>query len=207
MKNRLPGRFDASLPGKAFVLGLALAALVVCAVPLGAFAAEETHEGWPWWLNPIGRWFNLLLLGGVIAFFVRLPLKRFFAGRKQSIRDELRTSAEAYEKALADKAALEEKVRHIDDDLARIREESKKEAEADRERVRLQSAKDAERLLENARREIENLTRAAQKQLREYAAELTVDVAEKKVRAEMKPQDERRVEEAFFTSLAGKKQR
>ena len=205
MKNRFSGRFDASLPGMAFLLALALAALVLCLVPLEALAAEEGHEGWGLW-EPIGRWFNLLLLGGFIAFLLRKPLKAFFAGRRQSIRDELRTSAEAYEKALADKKALEEKVRHIDDDLARIREEAKKEAEADRERVRLQTAKDAERLLENARREIENLTRSAQKQLREYAAELTVDVAEKKVRAEIKPQDERRVEEAFFTSLGEKRQ-
>lgn len=206
MKNRLPGRLDGSTSWVIFGLGLAAAALVLCAVPVGALAAGEAPDHWGVW-EPIGRWFNLLVLGGVIGFLLRGRLKAFFSSRAKSIQDELRTSAEAYEKALADKKAMEEKVSHIEEDLERIRRESKKEAEAERERVRVQTTKDAERLLENARREIDNLTRTAQKQLREYAAELTVDVAEKKVRAEMKPQDERRVEEAFFASLGDKGQR
>jgi F-type H+-transporting ATPase subunit b len=168
-------------------------------------AAENAHaEGWGW-LETIGRWINLLILSGILVYFLRTPLKRFFSGRSLAIKDELRASADAYEKARADKAAAEERVRNIDRELARLREEADREAEAERNRIREQAEKDAQRLLDNARREIENLTRSARKELREFAADLTVSLAEEQIRQDMKPQDENRVIDRFCVTLAGKK--
>jgi F-type H+-transporting ATPase subunit b len=204
MNKRLLGRLDRLGSTLAFVLSFGLIVLVMCAAPVIALADEEPNH-WGVW-EDVGRWFNLLLLGGGLAWLLRKPLKSYFAGRNAAIRDELRSSAEAYQNALAAKAAMEEKIRHIDEDLARIRKESEKNAEAEGERIRQQTAKDAERLVENARREINNLTRTAQKELREYAAKLTVDLAEKRIRGDIKPQDERRVEEVFFKSLGEPKQ-
>jgi F-type H+-transporting ATPase subunit b len=168
-------------------------------------AAENAHaEGWGW-LDTIGRWTNLLILFGILAFFLRTPLKRFFSGRALAIKDELESSAQAYERARADKAAAEERVRRIDEEVARLREEAEREAEAERIRVREQAERDAQRLIENARREIEILTRTAQKELREFAADLAVNLAESRIRRELKPQDESRVIDRFFVTLADKK--
>ncbi len=167
-------------------------------------AAEEGHtEGWGW-IETIGRFVNLFILFGVIAYFVRAPFKRFFAQRAAAIEDEIRSSAEAYEKARADRIALEQKVGNIETELAAIRAEAQKQADLEKERLREQARKDSDRLLENARREIENLTRAAQKDLREYAAELAVELAEDRIRREIRPQDERKVVERFFVSLGQK---
>jgi len=176
-----------------------------CLTPLVAFAAEEGHQaGWGW-IETVGRWVNLLILFGVIIYFVRIPARRFFAGRATSITDDIRSSAEAYEKARSERADLEERVANIDRELASIREEAEKQANLERERVREQARKDAERLLENARREIGNVTRAAQKELKEYAAELAVDLAENRIGREIKPQDERKVVDRFFVTLGQRK--
>jgi len=190
----------------AFTLAaLSAVAALSCLTPIAAFAAEEAHqEGWGW-LETIGRWVNLLILFGVIIYFVRIPARRFFAGRATSIGDDIRSSAEAYEKARAERAALEERVANIDRELGSIRQEAERQATLERERVREQAQKDAERLLENARREIENVTRAAQKELKEYAADLAVDLAENRIGREIKPQDERKVVDRFFVTFGEKK--
>ncbi|MFB3905291.1 MAG: F0F1 ATP synthase subunit B [Acidobacteriota bacterium] len=183
------------------LVALSAVAAFSCLMPLSALAAEEGHqEGWGW-IETVGRWVNLLILSGVILYFVRTPARRFFAGRATSIADEIRSSAEAYEKACSERAALEERVANIDRELATIREEAEKQANLERERVRDQARKDAERLLENARREIENETRAAQKELKEYAAELAVALAEARIGREIRPQDERKVVDRFFITL------
>ncbi|RPJ62346.1 MAG: hypothetical protein EHM23_03455 [Acidobacteria bacterium] len=190
----------------AFTLVAAIAVVgLSCVLPLVAFAAEEGHEeGWGW-IETIGRWVNLFILFGVIIYFIRIPAKRFFAGRATSIGDEIRSSADAYEKARSERAKLEDRVTNIDQELASIREEAERQAHLERERVREQAQKDAERLLENARREIENVTRASQKELKEYAAELAVDLAERRIGREIRPQDERKVVDRFFVSLGEKK--
>jgi ATP synthase F0 subunit b len=198
MKHRTP-RLTITLVALAAVLVLS------CLTPLVAFAAEEGHEeGWGW-IETIGRWVNLFILFGVIIYFIRIPARRFFAGRATSITDDIRSSAEAYEKARAERTALEERVGNIDRELASIREEAEKQANLERERVREQARKDAERLLENARREIGNVTRAAQKELKKYAAELAVDLAESRIGREIRPQDERKVVDRFFVTLGEKK--
>jgi len=187
------------------LVALAAIAAVSCLAPVVALAAEEGHqEGWGW-IETIGRWVNLLILFGVIIYFVRTPARKFFAGRATSITDDIRSSAQAYEKARSERAALEERVANIDRELSSIREEAEKQADLDRERVREQARKDADRLLENARREIENVTRAAQKELKEYAAELAVDLAANRISREIKPQDERKVVDRFFVTLTEKK--
>lgn len=189
------------------LVALAAALAVSCLMPGVALAAEEAahEEGWGW-IETIGRWVNLFILFGVIIYFVRTPARRFFAGRAHTITDDIRSSAEAYEKARSERAALEERVSKIDSELASIREEAEKQANLERERVREQARKDAERLLENARREIGNATRAAQNELKEYAAELAVDLAENRIQREIKPQDELRVVDRFFVTLGeGKK--
>ncbi len=188
------------------LMALAGILAISCLTPAVAFAAaESTKEGWGW-IETIGRWVNLFILFGLIFYFVRIPARKFFAGRATSIKDDIRSSVEAYEKACSERAALEERVANIDRELASIREEAEKQAELERERVLELARKDAQRLLENARREIENVTRAAQKELKEYAAELAVDLAENRIGREIRPQDERKVVDRFFVALGENKQ-
>jgi F-type H+-transporting ATPase subunit b len=184
---------------------VAVGIVLSCLAP-GVFAAEQGgKEGWGW-IETVGRWVNLFILFGVIGHFLRVPARRFFAGRSTSIKDDIRSSAEAYEKARSERTALENRVANIDRELTAIREEAEKQAEIERQHVREQARKDAERLLENARREINNLIRAAQKELKDYAAELSVDLAENRIERELKPQDERKVVDRFFVTLGEKKQ-
>jgi len=183
-----------------------LAAMVVVvgtlllAYPVSAAAEGGHEEGWGFW-DPVGRWFNLLLLAGVLFFLLRGRLKKFFVDRGATIREDIQKANEDYQKALAELHQAEERIRNLDDDLTKMRRQAQEEAEAERRRVLEQAERDAERVIESARREIEGLTRNARKELREYAAELAVGMAETEIRTQITRDDQKRAAERFVIEL------
>ena len=66
---------------------------------------------------------------------------------------------------------------------------------------------DAERIVAAAERDIGNLKRSAEKALRDYAAQLSIELAEKQIRDTLAPGDEQRVVDRFFESLAAGRER
>ncbi len=182
---------------------LAVAASLILTLPVHAAAEGGHEEGWGIW-DPIGRWFNLLVLAALLFFLLRGRLKKYFMERGMGIREEIRKANEDYEKALADLNSAEERIRNLDEELDRMRRQAEEEAEAERRRVLEQAAKDAERVIESARKEIEGLTRNARKELRDYAAELAVGMAESEIRTRMTPDDQKRAAERFLVELGSR---
>jgi F-type H+-transporting ATPase subunit b len=165
-----------------------LAVTILVQQPL--WAAEAGEHGWGWW-ETLGRWTNLAILLGIIYYFVRQPVAAYYRDRKSEIKQSIREAAEAHEQARHQLAAAEERLRGIETELKRIRLESEREAQRERRRILDQARSDSERLMESARREIDGMTLSARKQIRDYAAQLAVQLAEDQIRREMKPRDER----------------
>lgn len=186
-----------------FTAIMVVGASLMLELPVNAAAEGAHEEGWGLW-DPVGRWFNLLFLAGLLFFLLRGRLKKFFVDRGAGIREDIRKANEDYERALADLHQAEERIRNLDQELARMRRQAEEEAEAERRRVLEQAGRDAERVVESARKEIEGLTRNARKELRDYAAELTVGMAEAEIRSQMTPEDEKRAAERFLVELSGR---
>jgi F-type H+-transporting ATPase subunit b len=171
--------------------------------PLAAAAGGE-HEGWGW-IETMGRWFNLLVLFGLIYYFVREPISRFFKGRREQIQNEIREAREAREQAEQKLAAVEQRMRNLDQELEELRLKAEAEAEKEKERIAVQAEEDAAKIVAASEREIEGLTRAAMQELQEYAAQLSVNLATKRIASEMDEARQERVIDRFFVKLtAGK---
>lgn len=168
-----------------------------------AAAVEAEEAGWGWWFDGIGRTVNLLILFGIIYYFTREPLKNFFLNRRADIQREIRESRQAQEEAEKKLASIEERLKNLDSELATMRAEAEREAALERRRILEEAERDAEKILNRARREITALTRAAQKKLKEHAAQLSVELAEEQIRKEMTEKDEDRVVDRFFVKLGG----
>lgn len=168
-----------------------------------AAAVEGEEAGWGWWFDGIGRAVNLLILFGIIYYFAREPLKNFFLKRRADIQREIRESRQAQAEAEKKLASIEERLKNLDSELAAMRAEAEREAALERRRILEEAERDAEKILSMARREITVLTRAAQKKLKEDAAQLSVELAEEQIRKEMTEQDEHRVVDRFFVKLSG----
>lgn len=178
-------------------------------VPIVEAAGSGESVRWGWIAEGVGRFVNLFILFGVIYYFAREPVHKFFVERRLDIQQEISSTRQSQEEAAAKLSSMERRVKDLDRELAALHEEAETEAEGERRRLREQAQQDAETIVGAARREIDRSTRAAQKQLKEYAAKLSVELAEERIRREMSEQDEGRVVESFLVELgpAGRKER
>ena len=185
------------------VTGLMLTAGLLF-VPNLLLAAEETGNKWGSWLT-IGRWFNLTLVVVVLVFIAREPLKTFCANRSQSIREQLEEARKAKMEAESRLDEAAERMKHLEEELREIRATGEREAQEEYQRLLAAAEKDADKIIERARQEIDGMTRAAQIELRQHAAELAVRSAEEKIRNEITDEDRDRLFADFVDHLRDQK--
>ena len=186
-----------------FSLVVALLLLAgMTALPETALAAEEGNP-WGKWFN-IGRVFNLLLVVGIIIWIARKPLSNFFFNRSQAIREELAEAQKARMEAEAKLAEIESRLSRLDDELKEIASNSEKEAQDEYQRLLAAAEEDAQKIVERSKQEIEGMTRTAQMELKQHAAELSIQLAEERIRSEISDADRERLFSRFITKLGGK---
>jgi len=160
-----------------------------------ARAAEGEEAGKSAGRELIYKFINLALLVGTLVFLLRKPLAGFFAERSASIRKSLEEGRKALEASQALLKTVEEKLRHLEDEIAAFRASAGREMEAERQRLKLAAAEEAERILQSARAQTEVALRAAKLELKSYTAEQAVALAEEIIR--------RRLDEAGRRKLVG----
>lgn len=151
----------------------------------------------PWWLNYPGfeawKFLNLFIFAGVIFYLLRKPVSNAFKERRESIRASLIKAQAERDAAVAKLQDVENRLATLDEEVARVREQSKKEAAEEQKRIADSVDADAEKLREQARREIENAGKVAKQDLRSFAAQQSVNMAEEIIRREIKPEDDSRL--------------
>ncbi len=176
-----------------------------CAFPLSVLAAEgESRWGW---IETAGRWFNLIVLFGVIYIFTREPIRNFLRGRREDIARDIAAARQAREEAERKLAEIEARQARLEEELAEIRREAEAEAARERERILAQAEAEAGKILAAAGREIDGLSRAARQELKAYAARLAVEMARERITAGLDTDARHRLVDRFIISLGatGKK--
>ena len=128
------------------------------------------------------KFINFALLVGALGFVLRKPLAGFFAERSASIRKGLEEGRKALEASQAQLKTVEEKLRHLEEEIAAFKASAGREMEAERQRLKLAAAEEAEKILQSARAQTEVAVRAAKLELKSYAAEQAVELAEEIIR-------------------------
>lgn len=138
----------------------------------------------------ISKAINLALFLGVLYFLVRKPAREFFANRFALVRATLEHAAREKEAATARMTELGSRLNRVDVELKSIKSQTEAEAAAERARIEAETKQDIEKIKLNAKREIESARRVAMTDLREFAANKAVDLAEQLIRREIKPEDD-----------------
>ncbi len=174
--------------------------VLFCLFTPGNLLAAEGEGGWGW-IETVGRWFNLLILLGGIAYLAKAPLQRYFQERASGIRLQMEEAAKARAEAAAKLEQIESRLENLDRELEAIRNESRKEAELERRRIIGRAEAEAEKIVALAGREIDGLSKAARKDLKAYAAALAVELAEQRISRQMGRSDEDRLFNSFLSDL------
>jgi F0F1-type ATP synthase membrane subunit b/b' len=172
---------------------------------LPAFSGADAT---PWWDYPgfeLWKFANLAVFVAVMVYILtrKAKLGEVFQARREGIKLELAKARQERDEALAKLKEVEERLARLDTEVSAIKERSLLEAAEERERIASSTRTEISKLSEQALREIESAGKAAKKELRRYAAEQSVHLAEEIVRREMRPEDDARLIANNIEELGG----
>ena len=154
---------------------------------------EQTR---PWWDYPgleLWKFFNLFVFVAVMIYVLKRPLTDAFRSRREGIRRDLLRAQEERDQALAKLAEVTLRLERLDSEVAGIQALAQSEAEAERERIARETELEMLKLREQAQRDIVSAGKVVRHDLRLFAAQQSVKLAEEVIRREMKPEDEMRL--------------
>lgn len=148
----------------------------------------------PEWFNYPGlelwKFLNLAIFVAVGIYILRRPISEALASRRDAIKQEMVQAQQRREQALAKVSEADALLGHVDADVASVREHARDEAEAERRRLVEATARELEKLKQQAQREVETADKIARKQLREFFASRSIEVARQTIKVQMKPEDD-----------------
>jgi F-type H+-transporting ATPase subunit b len=163
-----------------------------------ASASWWNHPGWEAW-----KFFNLFVFIGLLFYVLRRPLSESLVARREAIRRELARAQEEKTAALAKLEEVRARLAHLDSEVEAIRAQAQREAAEERERIARATEEEMQKLRDHAQREIEGAGKAARQELRRYAAEQSVRLAEELIRRDMRAEDDARLMGNYVESLGG----
>jgi len=149
---------------------------------------------WMEWLNypglEIWKFLNLAIFTAGAIYVLRRPISAALATRRDAIRQELVTAQTEREQALARVTEAEDLLSRVDEHVAAIRSQAVNEAKTERERLASAALSEIEKLKRQAQRETEVAEKLARKELRQFLAQRSVELARETVRDQMRPEDD-----------------
>jgi F-type H+-transporting ATPase subunit b len=152
-------------------------------------------------VSPIWAWANFALLAGGLGYLVKKYGGPWFVSQSQAIRRGIAEAEEIRTEAEARAAEVDHKLAGLQTEIESLKADAHREQAAEAERLRQQTAADMVRIQEHAASEIEAAGKAARLQLKRYAAQLAIDLAERKIRGQMTPEVQTALVDSFARDL------
>jgi F-type H+-transporting ATPase subunit b len=186
---------------KRFLGSLGLLAVLLFLVTLPALAQE--HEVTPAESSTgyIYRWVNFAIVFGLIVWVCVKFAGPAFRRRADEISQKIAEGARAREAAGRQRSEIRAKLAGLEDEVRKLREQAKRDAQAEAERLQAMARTEAEKIEQAAQAEIEAAGRAARIELKALAARLAIDRAEALLRQEMTPNADAALFHTFVAEL------
>jgi F-type H+-transporting ATPase subunit b len=127
---------------------------------------------------------NFALLSGAIVFFARKSVPMMLRSRTQDIQKGIEDARKASAEATAKLGEIEARLAKLDGEVASLKSAAEADFSVEEARIKQQAEEDARHVIDSAEQEILAATRTAQRELKTFAAELAVNLAEKKIKVD-----------------------
>ena len=124
---------------------------------------------------------NFAVLAVLVGLFLAKALPKAFRNRTSAIQKHLVEARMATEEAAARMNSVEERLSKLDGEIAAMRGQAEKDWAAEEERVRLSVEEEKQKILAASEQEITAATALARRQIQQFAADLAIDQAAKKL--------------------------
>ncbi len=149
----------------------------------------------------IFRWLNFLIVFGGIGYLIAKHGGAFFRGNAKEIAASIVEATAAKAEADRELRVVETKIARLDQDVAELREEARRNWAAESERLYASGVAEIEKINQAARAELAASERAAQQQVREIAASMAVERAAALVSSRMNAEIRARMFQSFLSEL------
>jgi F-type H+-transporting ATPase subunit b len=124
---------------------------------------------------------NFIVLVLLVGWFLIRTLPKVFRNRNTAIQKHLVDARTATEEASIRLNSVEARLGKLDEQIAAMRAQAEKDAKADEQRIKASVEEEKHKILTAAEQEIASATVNAQRQIQQYAAELAIGQAAKKL--------------------------
>ena len=129
---------------------------------------------------------NFLIIALLVLWGLKKNLPGMFKARTETIRksmDEARHASEDANRRLSD---IESRLGRLDTEIEQMKKQAEADMAAEEQRIRAAAEEERKHILASSEQEIEAASRAARRELKAYAAELAVSLAEKRISSDQK---------------------
>jgi F-type H+-transporting ATPase subunit b len=188
----------------ATVVLLMLLAPTLSLAETGGHGGDGEHHGINWG-TLFWKTVNFIIFFGVLGYFLAKPIASFLRSRSENITNELNEARDARDQAQAELADARSKVANLEQELAEMRAKGGRNAEEMGRSMVAQAQAECERIEKQTAKDLDQMGKTARRQLREYAAELSIETAEKLVRESINDEDRGRILTASLERVGGEK--
>jgi F-type H+-transporting ATPase subunit b len=147
-------------------------------------------------------WANFLLLAGGLGWIVKKNAGPYFAQRSVEIRKGMAEAEAARAASDAKIAEIDARLANLEAEIEALRRTAKDESEADAERLRREGAAEIGKVQAHLAEEIAAAGKSATLELRRYAADLALSLAERKIAARASAETQDRLVRIFVATMA-----
>jgi len=175
--------------------------IIFVSIALGS-AAEEPHS--PLWKDYLWKIINFGILIAILWKFGKKPIQNFLKQRSEMIEKTLNEARQSKEASLKALQEIEEKLRLKDKEIEAIISAAKRSGEQERDRIIEESHKMKEKILEQAKTNIDFEVKQARELIKAEAVELAMELAEKKIKDKLTKEEQQKLLEESLTKIGGK---
>ncbi|HEY6464535.1 MAG TPA: ATP synthase F0 subunit B [Candidatus Acidoferrales bacterium] len=177
----------------------AVASIALMAAPVMAQETGDvttTTTGW------VFRWINFAIIFGLIAWGFS-KAGPYFRKTADQISQKIAEGKRAREAAENQRRMVQEKMSHLDAEVAQLRADAKRANEGEAQRIRAMAKEEAQNIERAGHAEIAAAERQARLELKAFAGRVAVEQAEVILREQMTASTEAAVFRTFVESLDG----
>lgn len=152
----------------------------------------------------IFRWLNFAIVLGAIGYFTVKKGGPYFRQNAENIAYKIAEAARAREAAEKRRREIEAKMAELEQEIAHMRAEAKRDADAEAQRLRAMAREEAQRIEQAAQAEIAAAERAARLELKVLTARFALERAEALLKQKLNAETDMALVRTFVQGLGGR---
>lgn len=147
------------------------------------------------------RILNFIIFAGILFYFLRKPLSKFWSDRSQAIATEIEEARNLRAQAAQKVVALEKRMGRLDTEVKDLLRAIREEGELEKKKIIEKTKAYAEKLKLDAEQMMTQEVQKTKEQLRKEVAQMSIEMAERLLRDSVQDSDQKRLQDQFVLNL------